>query len=54
LRLAAPARLAVYRSIEAEGSTKDTEMPLYPFPAFSSLMGFEHVRDFERRHAPGA
>ena len=47
-------RLTVYRSIETEGSTTDTAMPLYPFTAFTGLMGFEHVRDFERHHAPRA
>ncbi len=50
---AAAALRAVYGAIEAEGSTKDTDVPLYPFPEFSKLMGFERVWDFERRHALG-
>jgi 2-methylisocitrate lyase-like PEP mutase family enzyme len=50
---AAQALRAVYQSIEAEGSTKGTDVPLYPFPEFSKLMGFERVWDFERRHALG-
>jgi 2-methylisocitrate lyase-like PEP mutase family enzyme len=50
---AAAALRAVYRSIEAEGSTKGTDVPLYPFPEFSRLMGFERVWAFERRHALG-
>lgn len=42
---------AIYRTILEEGSTAGHEDSLYPFDAFSRLMGFERVWDFDRRHA---
>jgi 2-methylisocitrate lyase-like PEP mutase family enzyme len=44
---------AIYGQIQREGSTKGTDVDLYPFPEFSKLMGFERVWEFERRHALG-
>jgi 2-methylisocitrate lyase-like PEP mutase family enzyme len=40
-----------YRTILEEGSTAGHLGSLYPFDAFSRLMGFERVWDFDRRHA---
>jgi 2-methylisocitrate lyase-like PEP mutase family enzyme len=48
---AAAALTAIYRRIADEGSTKDADVPLYPFPEFSRLMGFEDVWEFERRYS---
>jgi 2-methylisocitrate lyase-like PEP mutase family enzyme len=48
---AGKAMQAVYRTILEEGSTAGHEDALYPFDAFSRLMGFERVWDFDRRHA---
>lgn len=44
----------VYGEILAKGSTKEMTVELYGFPEFSTLMGFERVWEFERRHAVGA
>jgi 2-methylisocitrate lyase-like PEP mutase family enzyme len=50
--LAAAAALeAIYRGLKAEGSTKTTNTPLYPFAEMNKLMGFERVWEFERRYA---
>jgi 2-methylisocitrate lyase-like PEP mutase family enzyme len=49
--LAAAAALAsVYGELRERGSTKDWDGKFYGFDAFSRLMGFERVWDFERRH----
>jgi 2-methylisocitrate lyase-like PEP mutase family enzyme len=50
LAMAAAVR-AVYGEIKATGSTLDFAGELYPFEAFSKLMGFERVWAFEREHA---
>ncbi|HRQ57435.1 MAG TPA: isocitrate lyase/PEP mutase family protein [Azoarcus taiwanensis] len=42
---------AIYRTILEEGSTAGHEESLYPFDAFSRLMGFERVWDFDKRNA---
>lgn len=50
--LAAAAALRdIYGTIAAQGSTAGAEGRLYPFDAFSRLMGFEEIWDFEKRHA---
>ena len=50
--LAAAAALRdIYGAIAAQGSTAGAEGRLYPFDAFSRLMGFEEIWDFEKRHA---
>ena len=50
--LAAAAALRdIYGTITAQGSTAGAEGRLYPFDAFSRLMGFEEIWDFEKRHA---
>jgi 2-methylisocitrate lyase-like PEP mutase family enzyme len=50
--LAAGAALeTIYRTILEEGSTVGHEEALYPFDAFSRLMGFERVWDFDKRNA---
>ncbi len=38
-----------YEDLRANGTTTDA-IPLYPFPQFSELMGFQDVWDFERRY----
>lgn len=48
---AAAAMQSVYTTLRRDGSTEALDVPLYPFPDFSRLMGFEDVWDFERRHA---
>jgi 2-methylisocitrate lyase-like PEP mutase family enzyme len=47
----AAALRSVYGEIHDTGSTKDFKGELYPFDAFSRLMGFERVWAFERDHA---
>ncbi len=42
---------SVYRHIHQQGSSKGVATPLYDFQAFSELMGFPAVWDFERRWA---
>ena len=50
--LAAGAALeSVYGTLKREGSSVAATAPLYPFPEFAKLMGFEQVWEFERRHA---
>ncbi|MSO74706.1 MAG: isocitrate lyase/PEP mutase family protein [Alphaproteobacteria bacterium] len=50
--LAATAALdSIYRALKDVGSTKSTNTPLYPFGDMNKLMGFEHVWDFDKRHA---
>ncbi len=50
--LAAGAAIAsVYETIRHDGSSVGASTPLYDFGAFSRLMGFEAVWDFEKRHA---
>ncbi len=48
---AAAAMQSAYTTLRRDGSTQALDVPLYPFPDFSRLMGFEDVWDFERRHA---
>ena len=47
----AAALQSVYGEILANGSTKSWTGELYPFDAFSRLMGFERIWAFERDHA---
>ena len=47
----AAALQSVYGEILANGSTKSWTGDLYPFDAFSRLMGFERVWAFDRDHA---
>ena len=42
---------SVYRTIYAQGSTVGLDTPLYEFPKFSQLMGFDWVAEFDRAHA---
>ncbi|MGH6981754.1 MAG: carboxyvinyl-carboxyphosphonate phosphorylmutase, partial [Stellaceae bacterium] len=49
--LATAAALAsVFEELRERGSTKDWNGKFYNFDAFSRLMGFERVWDFERRN----
>lgn len=49
--LAAGAALqSVYRTLRRDGSGEAIDVPLYPFPEFSKLMGFEEIWEFERTH----
>jgi 2,3-dimethylmalate lyase len=41
----------VYSALKNEGSTLSVKDQLYNFEAFSKLMGFEAVWDFDRKHA---
>jgi hypothetical protein len=41
----------VYEHILATGSSVGAPVPLDDFKAFSKLMGFEHVWDFEKKWA---
>lgn len=50
--LAAGAALqSVYRTLRRDGSGEAIDVPLYPFPDFSKLMGFEEIWEFARNHA---
>ena len=50
--LAAGAALeSVYQTLERDGSSVRTSVPLYQFSEFAKLMGFEEVWDFDKRHA---
>jgi 2-methylisocitrate lyase-like PEP mutase family enzyme len=50
--LAAGAALdSVYQTLKRDGSSLQAGAPLYNFTEFASLMGFEQVWDFDRRHA---
>ena len=50
--LAAGAAMAsVYSHMKQTGSSKSWQGELYPFEAFSRLMGFERIWAFERAHA---
>lgn len=42
---------AVYRAILEQGSTVGLQTPLYEFPKFSQLMGFDWVTEFDRKYA---
>lgn len=50
--LAAGAALeSVYQTLKRDGSSVNASAPLYEFPEFAKLMGFEQVWEFEKRHA---
>lgn len=51
LLAAAQALQATYAAIRAAGSSAGLVQPLYPFGAFTELMGFPRVWDFEKRWA---
>jgi 2-methylisocitrate lyase-like PEP mutase family enzyme len=40
-----------YAQIRAQGSSTGTPVPLMPFAELTTLMGFEEVWAFDRRHA---
>ena len=42
---------SVYQTLKAEGSTTRPSVPLHDFKAFSQMMGFDWVADFDARHA---
>jgi 2-methylisocitrate lyase-like PEP mutase family enzyme len=48
---AASAFQGVYQTIKTTGSSVDGPTPLYDFPAFSQLMGFDWVQAVDERHA---
>jgi 2-methylisocitrate lyase-like PEP mutase family enzyme len=49
--LAAGAALAAaYGELREKGSSVDLATPLYPFKDFSTLMGFDWVAEFDRKH----
>lgn len=49
--LAAGAALErAYAGLKAGGSSIGLDVPLYPFKAFSALMGFDWVAEFDARH----
>jgi 2,3-dimethylmalate lyase len=51
--LAASAAIqSVYSSIKANGSSAKLEVPLHNFQAFSQMMGFDWVAQFDAAHAP--
>jgi 2-methylisocitrate lyase-like PEP mutase family enzyme len=43
---------AVYGRLRDTGSSLDVNVPLYDFDAFSRMIGFEQVWEFEAKHAP--
>jgi 2-methylisocitrate lyase-like PEP mutase family enzyme len=48
---AAAAMKNIYKTLHDKGSTSDFQGELYDFKAFSKLMGFEAIWEFERRYA---
>jgi 2-methylisocitrate lyase-like PEP mutase family enzyme len=42
---------SVYQKLKADGSTAGMMQPLYPFPEFSQMMGFDWVASFDKAHA---
>jgi 2-methylisocitrate lyase-like PEP mutase family enzyme len=42
---------SVYSAIQKHGSTVGGDTPLYDFEAFSQLMGFDWVAQFDRDHS---
>jgi len=48
---AVKAMSGVYAHIRSTGSSKDVPVPQLPFPELVTLMGFEDVWEFEKRHA---
>jgi 2-methylisocitrate lyase-like PEP mutase family enzyme len=51
LLAAAHAAQAVYASLQAHASPKAADVPQYDFKAFSLLMGFDWVGEFDARYA---
>jgi 2,3-dimethylmalate lyase len=49
---AAAALQNVYNGIKEQGSTTQLTVPLHDFKAFSNLMGFDWVAEFDVAHAP--
>lgn len=47
---AGQALASVYGHLKEHGSTAGAEVPFYPFPEFSQLMGFGKVYDFEQKY----
>jgi 2-methylisocitrate lyase-like PEP mutase family enzyme len=41
----------VYRQFKDHGSSSELALPLHDFQAFSQLMGFDWVAQFDRDHA---
>ena len=41
----------VYQTIQSQGSTAGSGVPLYPFDKFSNLMGFDWVSSFDQAHS---
>ena len=50
---AAAALQSVYTSVKEHGSTTQLTVPLHDFQAFSKLMGFDWVAEFDATHTPG-
>ena len=48
---AGAAMRSVYEKLRADGSTAGMTQPLYPFPEFSQMMGFDWVAAFDKSHA---
>ena len=51
LLAAVQAIAGVYRVLSEQGSSAQSDVPLYDFADLTRLMGFEEVWDFERRYA---
>jgi 2-methylisocitrate lyase-like PEP mutase family enzyme len=47
---AAQAMRAAFETLKAKGSSAGIETPLFSFEAFSELMGFDAVREFDKRY----
>jgi hypothetical protein len=43
----------VYAALRAGGSPAAEGVPQYEFQAFSQLMGFDWIAEFDTRYAPG-
>ena len=51
LLAAVQAMAGIYRHLKATGSSVGAPVPLYDFTHLSSLMGFQDVWDFDKKHA---
>ncbi|MEL0215285.1 MAG: isocitrate lyase/PEP mutase family protein [Burkholderiaceae bacterium] len=41
----------IYGTLKTEGSSIESEVPLFPFDEMNRLMGFERVWDFDKKHS---
>ena len=45
---------SAYKGLKRDRASTRLDVPLYPFPAFSALMGMDRVGEFDKRYATAA